>query len=142
MGRWLIIGLTVLVTGAVQADEPRYLIEMELWLHGEQAGTPTMIVEAGEPANIEVGGDDHAWRIEVEVERPAASEAAPEGAIWLHVAVQEKSEGEWDHLADSILGVPEGELATLSVVEGEVAEPGPANSLVYLTARTSRLRPE
>lgn len=139
--RWFSFMAGVLLLGAVQADDDpaRFLIEMELWLHGEQAGTPSMIVVAGQPASIQVGGDVRTWRIEAEVEIPAVHEYAPGDALWLHLAVHEQVEGEWEVLADTMLGVPEGRSATLSVVEGEVEEALPDNSLVFLRATTSRL---
>ena len=133
--------LIVAASGSAKGEETRFLIEMELWLHGEQHGEPIMIVEAGSPASIEQSNDHTGWRIEIEVEKPAPHERAPGGALWLHVGVHERVDGEWDLLADSILGVPEGQPATLSLVEGEVSEPSPENSIVFLQATTSRLRP-
>jgi hypothetical protein len=140
--RLLAIAACVLSLGTAQADDgDRFLIDFELWLYGETQGEPRMIVVAGQPASMEVGGAAHHWRIEVEVERPAAHEYAPGDALWLHLAVHEQVEGEWEVLADTMLGVPEGQPATLSVVEGEVDEPSPENSLVFLRATTSRLTP-
>lgn len=134
------LGLFTLLAGNVLAEE-RFLIEVELWLQGEKHGEPIMVVTAGEEASIsrtdEAG--EEGWRLTVEVERPGRQEGAPFGALWLHVGVHQLLDGTWEHLADSILGVPEGQAATLSVVEGEVERPGPENSIVFLTARTSRV---
>ena len=133
--------LIAATSGIVNGGETHFLIEMELWLHGEQHGAPSVIVEAATPASIEQSNDQTGWRIEIEVEKPAAHEQAPGDALWLHVGVHEKIDGEWDLLADTILGVPEGQSATMSVVEGEVSDPSPENSVVYLRATTSRLQP-
>jgi len=141
--RLLVLLACIMLSGMVQADDgpASYLIEFELWLDGEVKGAPRMIVEAGHPASMETTGSGRDWRIEVEVERPAAYENAPGDALWLHVAVHERAEGEWEALADTMLGVPEGEPATFAVVEGEVDEPSPEQSLVFLRATTSRLQP-
>lgn len=123
-------------------DAERYMVEMELWIEGELRGTPMVVVEADEPAEISsLEADGLAgWKIELEVEPPGAGEAAPEGAIWLHLSIHQYEDGEWLHLADSLLGVPEGRANTLSVVQGDGA-PTAEESLVYLIARTSRMRP-
>ena len=142
--RMIILLAFGLLAGTIQADDraAHYQIDFELWLHGESHGSPRMIVEAGTPASMEQGDGDRHWRIEVEVERPAADEYAPEDALWLHLAVYERIEGDWELLADTILGVPEGQASTLTVVEGEgeVEEVTPDNSLVYLRAMTSRVQ--
>jgi len=125
-----------------QADDEaaHYLISFELWMHGEPVDAPRMIVEAGQPASMEMDGPRGHWRIEAEVERPAANEYAPDDALWLHLAVHERVDGEWEVLADTMLGVPEGQPATFSVVEGEIDEPSPEDSLMFLRATTSRVQ--
>ncbi|QOC21359.1 hypothetical protein IC757_09855 [Wenzhouxiangella sp. AB-CW3] len=140
-GRYALL-LCLLWLGAAQASDEgaRFLVEFELWLHGEVQGEPSMIVEAGQPAMVEVGGSDSGWRIEVEVERPAAYESAPDHAVWLHLAVHEQIDGEWEVLADTMLGVPEGQSGLLMVAEEGAAEPIPETSTVFLRATTSRLQ--
>ncbi|MFU8830856.1 MAG: hypothetical protein ACNA7J_01755 [Wenzhouxiangella sp.] len=134
-----IVAVIALSFSVIVAAE-QFLVEAELWIDGEQRGTPTLIIEAGEPANMEVGDETSAWRLEVEVERPAGIDMAPAGSLWLHIGVHQQSDGEWEHLADSILGVPEGETATLSVVDGD-APATPETAAVYLRIKTSRMRP-
>ncbi len=141
MLRMAVLLLIAATSGIAKGSEPHFLIEMELWLHGEQHGVPIMVVEADNPASVEQSNGDTGWRVDIEVEKPAAYEQAPGDALWLHVGVHEKIDGEWDLLADSILGVPEGQPATMTVVEGEVSDPSPENSIVYLRATTSRLQP-
>jgi len=128
---------------ALGVDGSQYMVEMELWIDGEQRGTPIVVTPAEEPATVEIGdpGGGDRWKIELVLEPPAASEGAPGGAIWLNLSVYERRDGEWELLADSLLGVPEGRSATMTVID---AGDGPAtreNSLVHLTAQASLLRP-
>lgn len=142
----LLVLLSVLAAGvsaAVDGEGDQYMVEMELWIDGEQRGTPMVVLPPGEPGSIEVGDEsgDGGWRIELLVEPPARAEGAPAGAIWLNLSVFEQREGEWEPLADSLLGVPEGRSATMSVVEAGVEQATPENSQVHLTASASLLRP-
>ncbi len=133
--------------GSAVAQAPRYMVEMELWIDGEQRGTPRLVVEAGEAAELMSTDPDaqSGWKIELEVEPPDPSEGAPQGAIWLHIAVAELANGEWEHLTDTLLGMPEGQSSSLSLVEGggnsDPAPEAPENSRLYLTVRSSLLRP-
>ena len=131
--------LALALSGAVSAEQ--YLVEAELWLDGELQGTPSMIVAAGSPASISRGDleQDAIWRLEIEVEPAASHILSPGDALWIHVGLHQKIDGEWEHLADSMLGVPEGQTATFSVVDGDV-ESSPENAAVYLRIKTSRLR--
>jgi hypothetical protein len=130
--------IALALTPAAPAAE--YLVEAELWLNGEAAGTPVLLVNADEPATIERdGGDEQSgWRLTIEVERADADPLAPSGSLWLIIELQQQFDGAWQVLADSMLGVPEGETATLSVVDGD-AEPLPETAAVYLRVKTSRL---
>ena len=117
------------------ATEPSYLVEAELWIDGVKRGTPSLLILANTEARLETGDEESAWRLEVEVE-PVDDGYAPAGTLWVHVAVHQRSGEIWEHLADSILGVPEGEFATLSVVDGG-APPDPETAAVYLRVRPS-----
>ena len=130
-----------LVVSAAIADQ-QYLVESELWLEGRSTVVPVIIVAAGDPASISplTTESEPQWRLEIEVERAAEHLMSPQDALWIHVSVHRKTDDEWEHLTDSILGVPEGEIATLSVVDGDI-EPTPENSDLYLRVRTSRLLP-
>lgn len=127
---------------AAQVLAEQYLIEAELWLDGEKQGTPTLVVNAGSPASIARLDDDgsDSWRLEVEVESADSHILSPGDALWVNVSVHQSVNGRWEHLADSILGVPEGQTATLSVVDGD-AESSPETAAVYLRIKTSRMRP-
>lgn len=144
-GKILILLLASLAVGSVPAaDGDQYMVEMELWIDGEQRGTPMVVLPPGELGSIQVGSESGGggWKIDVLVESPARAEGAPSGAIWLNLTVYGQREGEWEPLADSLLGVPEGRPATMSVVETGVEQATQENSLVHLTARASLLRPE
>jgi hypothetical protein len=121
----------------------QYMVEMALWIEGEQRGTPIVVIEPDAPASVAVADESGSerWKIELLVEAPSVSEGAPIGATWLNLTVYERRDGEWETLADSLLGVREGRTATMSVV-GTGQEPATKdNSLVYLEAQASRLRP-
>lgn len=141
----LAAALPILVTGSVGAAEEsdQYMVEMTLWIDGEQRGTPVVIVEPDSPASVEVSDEagHGGWKIELLVEPPAASEVAPAGATWLNLTIFEQRDGEWEPLADSLLGVREGRTGTMSVVEADGEPATPKNSLVHLSAQVSRLQP-
>lgn len=137
----LLMLVLAMIAGSAVAAEDRYMIDMSLWINGEKMGEPMVIVEAGKPASImqKDEEDTSGYRVELEVEKPEPEEGAPGGAIWLHVAISDLVDGQWNELAESMIGVVDGETGTISVVEGEVGEPRPENSIVYLTASPSRL---
>jgi len=139
-----LILLSVSITGSALAAEARqYMVEMALWIDGEQRGTPMVVVSPDEPASVVVSdpAGEGGWKVEVLVDPPVASEGAPAGAIWLNLAVHERRDGEWELLADTLLGVPEGREGVLSVVDSGVEQATPENSRVYLVTQASRLRP-
>ncbi|MGY6555388.1 MAG: hypothetical protein ACXIUM_12805 [Wenzhouxiangella sp.] len=128
----LLLGLT----SQTVAAEKFFDVEAELWIEGVQRGTPSLRVAAHSEARLETGDADERWRLEIEVE-PVDDLYAPVNTLWVHVAVHHLIDGHWDHLLDSIVGVPEGEVATLSVVDGGAAAT-PATAAVYLRIRTTR----
>ncbi|MCC5865902.1 MAG: hypothetical protein JJU31_12330 [Wenzhouxiangella sp.] len=134
-------GLSLLLAGLLAAPAlaaDRYLVESSLWLDGQLAGTPTLIVEADEPASLERGGEV-GFRLTLMVE-PVLDELVPQDILWLHVTIEQLGDEGWEELADSMLGAREGEPTTLSVVEaGQEATPESAS--LFLEARISRLRP-
>ena len=122
-----------------QAAEQWFDVEAELWIEGVQRGTPTIRVAAYTEARLETGNDDERWRLEIEVE-PVDDRYAPADTLWVHVAVHHLIDDRWDHLLDSIVGVPEGQAATLSVVDDK-APATPETAAVYLRIRTTRAQP-
>lgn len=139
----LLLFLAVPVGNAAAQAEGQYMVEMDLWIDGEQRGTPIVVTPAGEQASVEVAGSsgEGGWKIDVRVEAPAAGEGAPVGATWLNLTVYEMRDGEWAVLADSLLGIHEGRSGTMSVVEPGVEQATPENSQVHLTVQAARLRP-
>ena len=135
--------LIALIGSATAAENERYMVEMALSIDGEQRGTPLIVLPPGEQGSVRVRSDtgDKGWRIDVLVESPTAAEAAPFGSVWLNLAVHEFKEGEWELLADSLLGVPEGRTSSMAVVEPGIDKATRENSLVHLTATASLMRP-
>ncbi len=136
--RWLAILLAGCLVSPVLAATDQFLVEFELWLDGQVAGTPVLIVEAGEPASLENLGEPN-YRLAVTVE-PTADSIMPQEMVWLHVVVEQLGPEGWDELVDSIMGAREGESTSLSVTEPD-QQPTPESASLYLQARTSRLRP-
>ena len=134
----LALFLLFLPFGSVAAAETsRFFIEAELWIGGEQVGTPSLVVPANSPASVEVGDEDSTWRLGFMVE-PVTDAHAPADTLWMHVEVHQKMDGQWESVADSLLGVPEGEDATFSVVEGQQAATAESASLyLQISARSS-----
>lgn len=125
----------------LQGDQ--YMVEMALWIDGKERGTPIVVVEPDTPASVEVSDDSgrERWKIELLVQAPPASEGAPAGATWLYLTVYQGNDGEWETLADSLLGVREGRTAAMAVADVSEEPATKQNSLVYLEAQASRLRP-
>lgn len=144
----LALALSALAAGSLGAAEEadQYVVDMTLWIDGEQRGTPMVVVEPDSPASVEVSdASGHGgWKIELLVEPPTVSEGAPVGSTWLNLTVYERRDGEWEPLADSLLGLREGRTGTMSVVAADVEQGDrpatPENSLVHLSAQVSRLR--
>ena len=124
------------LAGPGLAGDDQFLVEAELWIDGVQRGSPRLLIASGIEADVMVAGPNEVWRLTVEVE-PVEDAYAPANTLWLHLAVHQRTVEDWDHLADSLLGVPAGEWATLSVVDGD-AESTPETAAVYLRVRTSR----
>ncbi|MFP4208026.1 MAG: hypothetical protein ACLFSC_05155 [Wenzhouxiangella sp.] len=133
----IVCGLGLLIAGvtASAADE-QFFVEAELWIDGVQRGTPNLLVEPNSEASLAIAGPDQVWRLTVKVE-PVEDAYAPANTLWMHLGVDQRTGDGWEELTDSLLGVPEGEWATLSVVEGE-AESTAETAAVYLRVRASR----
>ena len=134
----LLAAITVLLGLFAQAAvaDQRFLVEAELWIDGVKRGTPSLLVAALTEASLETGSEDERWRLDIEVE-PVDDVFAPSNTLWVHVAVHQRLDDHWDHLVDSIVGVPEGEVATLSLVDGD-APATPETAAVFLRIRASR----
>lgn len=137
----LVVALLALAGSASASDVDKYMLEMKVWIEGEHRDDPLLVVDAGEPASIAFENADGrtGWKLDVQVDPPGPGEGAPEGAIWVDFSIHQLENGQWEHLADSMIGVHEGRTGTLSVANGE-GESTPQNSLVYVEVRTSRMR--
>lgn len=138
----LFLALSVLAGSASASEVKRYMLEMTVWIEGERREAPVLIIDSGEPTSIDFEGAEgrRGWKIEVQVNPPGPGEGAPEGAIWMDFSIHRQEDGQWEHLADSMLGIHEGRTGTLSVAS-EDGQASPENSLVYVEVLASRLRP-
>lgn len=137
-------GGLLLAAGSSIAGEQQFLVESTLWLDGQVQHVPAMVVKAQEPGLLmptapDGGVSEGSWRLQVEVE-PVDDPLVPTESLWVNVTIDQFEDGVWTNLSDSLLGVPEGETATLSVDDGDNA-PDPTTAQLYLEIRTSRLRP-
>ena len=115
---------------AVEAD---YHVKTRLFIDGELRGEPELQVKADHEATISVGNDEgYAWRMKVRVESPDEHENAMEGAIWVHIGIDEQLEGEWSYLADTLLGLPAGQTGHISLVDEGVETATPENSNLFV----------
>jgi len=130
-------------TGLFAQGSQQYLIESELWMNGQVQDVPVMVIGENEPGFLfktdENGqAEEGGWRLEI----TANSNDDPlnlSDALWLDVGLSLFEAGRWRAVLDSMLGVPEGEFASLSVAaEDEQASPEQAE--VFLRLRTSRLQ--
>ncbi len=134
----ILAGLLAGLASLAVAEETQFRIEAELWIDGVQRGTPSLQVAPNTQASLETGNDDERWRLAVEVE-PVDDHLAPDGTVWVHVSVHERDGEHWEHLLDSIVGVPEGEPATVSLVDGD-APATEETAAVFLRIRTTLVR--
>lgn len=130
------LGLLVLAVPASAADQ-QFFVEAEFWVDGEQLGKPNLLVEPNTEATVAVGSSESVWQLRMKVE-PVKDAHAPANTLWMHLGLDQRTAEGWEELTDTLLGVPEGEWATLSVVEGE-AESTPETAAVFLRVRASRV---
>ena len=120
-----------------EADAPaKYRIEATVWSGGELRGRPELILTPGTPGRFEIHGPESSWRVAVDVEPPTPGENADPDALWFRVGIEQRIDGEWVFLTDTMLGTPLGRPGRISVVEdaeGESeAEPEPEDAALYL----------
>jgi hypothetical protein len=133
----------LLLASAGWAQTPRaFLIEPELWLDGQAQTTPPVIVSVAEAARL-FGGDDESlpqegdWRLDLRAD-PIDDPLDLSQSLWVDVELSLFRAGQWISVLDSMLGVPEGEVSTLSVAPDGQA-PTPDTAEVYLRLRTQKL---
>ncbi|GEM_PF-1509387 len=139
----LLAGLLLAGLAGAQASE-RYRIEAELWLDGEAQEVAPMIIGVDEPGfllrtNEEGRAEEGGWRLELRAS-PTDDPLGLSQSLWVEVRLSLFQGGFWESVFDSMLGVPEGEVSTLSVTpEGQ--DPAPETAEVYLRLRTERVPP-
>lgn len=127
---------TALAAPGDTLDGTRYRVETEVWCSGQLRGEPELLLKAGVPGTFEIHSPDSSWRLSVEVEPPQAYEGAPD-ALWFKVGVEQRVDGQWEFLTDTILGTPLGTPGVITVVENAEQESNPKTASLYveLTAR-------
>lgn len=129
MRQMLIVFLLALSAGA---SAETYLVEARVWIDGELRGEPSVLVESGTEATIEMNQAETGWRMNVLVEPPMAHEGAASDAIWIRVGISEQVDGDWVFLTDSILGVRNRQPGVFSVVGPDVETAAPDNARLYV----------
>lgn len=121
-----------------------YRVEAEVWSGGELRGRPELVLTPGTPGRFEIHGPDSSWRIGVDVEAPSPSEKADPDALWLKVGIEQRVDGEWVFLTDTMLGTPLGRPGRISVVEGSEgeAEARPEDAALYLELTAEAVQSE
>jgi len=136
------LGLLLAPLALAQQDEvapAQYRVEARVWSGGDLRGEPQLDLQPGNAGRFVVRAPESSWRISVEVEPPSEHEGAEPGALWLEVGIEQRVDGDWLFLTDTMLGTPAGEPGRISVVEDdESGDPvGPERAMLYieLTAR-------
>lgn len=120
--------LVMPMLGLAQVDrEPAsYRVLSEAWSSGQLLGRPELVVESGKSSHFEVGGATDRWRLGIEIEEPGEHEGAKPGAVWITVVIEQRIDGEWQFLTDTMLGMPSGKPGRITVLgEDESASDNP-----------------
>ncbi|PKL95113.1 MAG: hypothetical protein CVV18_06715 [Gammaproteobacteria bacterium HGW-Gammaproteobacteria-8] len=138
MTRVLCIACLILIAATAVAEEPqqRFRIESAVWCSGELRGQPRLDLAIGETGKFEIDAVDSRWRLQVEIEPPAATEGAQPDSIWLKVGIEEQVDGEWEFLTDTMIGQPLGQSGriTVSGTDDDQSQPGTAPLYVEMIA--------
>jgi len=143
-----LLSLLIPLLGVAQADPvdreqaPRYAIESAVWCSGELRGEPELVLSPGVPDTFEIHSPDSSWRLSVEVDPPGESEGAIAESLWFKVGIEQRVDGRWEFLTDTMLGTPLGEPAIITVVEQGAQESGPETAPLYVEMIASRIDPE
>ncbi|MEX2498370.1 MAG: hypothetical protein WD397_05795 [Wenzhouxiangellaceae bacterium] len=129
---------------AAQADPveggkvaPTYVIDSAVWCSGELRGEPELTLAAGIPGTFEIHSPESSWRLSVEVEAPGETEGAAPESLWFKVGIEQRVDGEWEFLTDTMLGTPLGKPGIITVVDDGEQDSSPKTAPLYveLTAR-------
>lgn len=140
--------LTIPLLSAAQVDPvdgedaPRYRIESAVWCSGELRGEPELLLSPGVPGTFEIHSPDSSWRLSVEVETPTENEGAASESLWFKVGIEQRVDGEWEFLTDTMLGTPMGKPGIVTVVDNGEQDAGPETAPLYVELTATRSEPE
>jgi len=110
----LALALASVTTTALGVETSSYRVEAELSLAGQPHTIAPLLIEAHRQTPL--WADDE-WRLFVTV-TPLDDPFAPASAVWMAVRLEAWLEGEWQAISESVLGVPPGEWAAMTVGDG------------------------
>lgn len=121
---------------------PRYAIDSAVWCSGELRGEPELILSPGVPGTFEIHSPDSSWRLSVEVDTPGESEGAIAESLWFKVGIEQRVDGRWEFLTDTMLGTPLGKPGIITVVEDGEQDSSPKTAPLYVELTARRVEPE
>lgn len=113
----LALALTVFASAvAIAADT--FTVESVLSVSGQAQTTTPVRVEANTATQL---WGDSEWQLFVTV-TPIDDPFAPTNALWMTVRLEAWLDDDWQPISESVLGVPPGEWAALTVGDADVAQ--------------------
>ena len=120
---------------------PRYAIESAVWCAGQLRGEPELVLSPGIPGTFEIHGPDSSWRLSVEIDTPAEGEGAIAESLWFKVGIEQRVDGHWEFLTDTMLGTPLGKPGIITVVEQGAQDAGRETAPLYVEMTAQRIEP-
>jgi len=120
------IACLLILTALAAAAQPasHYRVEASVWNRGVLTGEHQLVLPPAQPERFEAGSGDTTWRVEIELESPEATEGADPDALWFRVGIEQRIDGDWVFLTDTMIGTRLGQPGHVSVVDN--AEDGRA----------------
>jgi len=119
----------------------RYTIESAVWCSGELRGEPELDLIPGVPDTFEIHSQNSSWRLSVEVDEAAETEGAASESLWFKVGIEQRVDGEWEFLTDTMLGTPLGKPGIITVVEDGEEDSSPESAPLYVELTARRAAP-
>lgn len=132
-----VILMLALLSPIAHADQPQYRIDAAVWCSGQLRGQPELILTPGKTGSFEIDAPESDWRLTVEIEPAADNEHAMRESLWYKVGIEQKIDGQWEFLTDTMLGTPLGEPGRISVVDEDGSE-APESAPLYVELTASR----
>jgi len=148
----LLLTLMFLLPVPAMADSPddpsvgqtQYRVQSAVWCSGQLRGEPELLLEAGKPGQFEIDSPESSWRLRVEVEAPGTHEGAGPDSLWFKVGIDQKVDGDWEFLTETMLGVPPGRPGRITVAapadSGEVVDTSRENAPLYVELSAEPVR--